>query len=206
MIRFFLPALAVFFAFNTFAQSTVSQDDTYTLANVRRMRAVQFLMSPYGSVTKKSVPGGNRRHRYEVQLKCDSTFQETGRIEQYMWGDIFVMGGKHHYRIVKPDSTLRVNRIVNSRRKLEGVPHNGGWVFRIVTGAVRGYSHDPEETLSRIAYMQLEPNGPIEVADVQRLGEIMSENEAAMALLRRRKIGAAMERYNQDLAAGEQLR
>jgi hypothetical protein len=54
-----------------------------------------------------------------------------------------------------------------------------------------------------VVYMQLEPNGPIEVADIQRLREVMVGNEAALALLRKRKIGAAMERYNQDLVEGE---
>jgi hypothetical protein len=197
MIRFFLPAIAVFFALGAFAQSPTALDqEQYTLASIRRMRAVQFLMGPCEPLTKKSVI---RRHRYEVRLKGDSTFQKAGRIEKYRRGDIFVMGGSHNYDIIKPDSTVRMNRIVNNRRKLEGVPHKGGWVFRIVTGAVRGYSPYPEETLSRVVYMQLEPNGPIEVADIQRLSEVMSGNEAALALLRRKKIGAAMERYNQDI-------
>jgi hypothetical protein len=201
MIRFFLPAMAVFFALGAFAQSPTALDqEQYTLASVRRMRAVQFLMGPCEPLTKKSVI---RRHRYEVRLKGDSTFQKAGRIERYRRGDIFVMGGGHNYDIIKPDSTVRMNRIVNNRRKLEGVPHKGGWVFRIVTGAVRGYSPYPEETLSRVVYMQLEPNGPIEVADVQRLSEVMAGNEAALALLRRKKIGAAMERYNQDAVEGE---
>ncbi|MBT1708587.1 hypothetical protein KK062_10140 [Fulvivirgaceae bacterium PWU5] len=201
MIRFFLPAIAVFFALGAFAQSPAALDqEQYTLASIRRMRAVQFLMGPCEPLAKKSVI---RRHRYEVRLKGDSTFQKAGRIERYGRGDIFVMGGGHNYDIIKPDSTVRMNRIVNNRRKLEGVPHKGGWVFRIVTGAVRGYSPYPEETLSRVVYMQLEPNGPIEVADVQRLGEIMEGNEAALALLRRKKIGAAMERYNQDVVGEE---
>lgn len=204
MIRFLLPAVAVFFALGAFAQSpTALEQDQYTLASVRRMRAVQFLMGPYEPLTKKSVI---RRHRYEVRLKGDSTFQKAGRIEKYVRGDIFVTGGKHHYNIIKPDSTVSVNRIVNSRRKLEGVPHKGGWVFRIVTGAIKGYSLYPEETLSRVVYMQLEPNGPIEVADVQRLRDVMVGNEAALALLRKKKIGAAMERYNQDIADGAQER
>jgi hypothetical protein len=202
MIRFFLPAVAVFFACNVFAQSAArSEQDSYTLASLRRSPAVQFLMGPYEPLTRKSIAGGNRRHRYEVRLKSDSTFQKAGRIEKYDRGDVFVMGGKNHYDIIKPNSTVCVNRIVNSRRKLEGVPRDGGWVFCVVKGAITGYSPYPEETLSLVRYMQLEPNGAIEVADVQRLGEVMAGNKVALKLLRKNKIGAAMERFNRDVAA-----
>lgn len=207
MIRFFLPAVALFFACNVFAQSAFrSEQDSYTLASMRRSSAVQFLMGPYEPLTRKSVPGGNRRHRFEVRLKGDSTFQRTGRIEKYQRGDVFVMGGKHRYDIIKPDNTVCVKRIVNSRRTLEGVPHGGGWVFRVVTGAITGYSPYPEETLTWVGYMQLVPNGPIEAVDVQRLGEIMEGNEAALALLRKKKVGAAMERYNHDMDGRAQTR
>jgi hypothetical protein len=206
MIRFFLPAVALFFACNAFAQAPAgSEQDSYTLASLRRSPTVQFLMGPAQPLTRKSIPGGNRRHRYEVRLKSDSTFRRAGRIEKYERGDVFVMGGKSHYDIVKPDNTVCVNRIVNSRRTLEGVPHDGGWVFRVVTGAITGYSPFPEETVSRVVYMQLDANGPIEEADVQRLGEVMEGHEAALALLRKRKVGAAMERYNRDIAERGQL-
>jgi hypothetical protein len=205
MIRFFLPAFALFFACNVFAQVPVgSERDAYALASLRRSPAVQFLMGPYEPLTRKSISGGNRRHRYEVRLKGDSTFRRAGRIEKYERGDVFVMGGKHDYDIIKPGNTVCINRIVSRRRTLEGVPHAGGWVFRVVTGAITGYSPYPEETVSRVVYMQLEPDGPIEEADVQRLGAVMEGNEAALALLRKRKIGAAMERYNRDIAARAQ--
>jgi hypothetical protein len=201
MIRFSLLFSILFVAFCLQAQPPGALQ---AVENMHRMQMKSILNRPHVNVPYtgprldvKRVPGAGE-YRYEIQLKNGSVFVREGRIEKYDIGDVFIMGNSRNFQVIKPDSTLRISRIYGEE-KLVGVAYGENWIFRVVTGALQGYSPYPDRSLRHVAYMQIERGGPIESVDVDYLRGRMIGHEDALTLLEMEKIGEAIQRYNRDI-------
>lgn len=166
------------------------------MEHMQRMSQFNSVMYPPGERVKRAP--GTERYRYEILLRNDSVFTREGVIEKYERGDVFIAGNNRNLLVIKPDSTARISRILGDK-KIVGVPLRGNWVFRVVDGAIRGYSPYPHPSIKYVAYMQLEPDGLIEPIDIDYLRSRMVGHDESLALLEEGKIGEAIRRYNRAI-------
>ncbi|MBT1689004.1 hypothetical protein [Dawidia soli] len=166
------------------------------METMHRMQQFNTMGTTRRSANKR-MPGAGR-YQYEIELRNGDVIVREGRIEKYEIGDVFIVGNNRNFKIIKPDSTVRMSRVYGDE-KLVGLPYGNNWVFRVVTGAIQGYSPYPDRSPRHVAYMQIERGGVVERVDIDYLRGRMAGHEEALALLEMEKVGEAMQRYNRDM-------
>jgi hypothetical protein len=136
----------------------------------------------------------NRKHNFTIVLLNDSSFEVKAKINieedinSIKWGK-----GEEQHTIV-PSETKEIYR-TGINGKIRGIPRDSCWLFMIKPGKISTYSISSEMDNPLINYIQ-KGDGEILPLLAMNVEDMVSDNEKALALVKKGKLLKAIEKYN----------